>query len=54
MLLEIVATLAAGLFAGAAIYINLAEQLARKQNDTAADLTEWRTRYKRAAVVKSM
>ena len=52
MLLEIVATLAAGLFAGAAIYINLAEQPARKQIDTAAALTEWRPSYKRAAVVQ--
>ena len=52
MLLEIVATLAAGLFAGAAIYIDLAEQPARKQIDTAAALTEWRPSYKRAAVVQ--
>jgi uncharacterized membrane protein len=52
MLLEIMATLAAGLFAGAAIYIDLAEQPARKQIDTAAALTEWRPSYKRAAVVQ--
>ena len=42
MLLEIIATFAAGLFAGAAIYIDLAEQPARKQIDTATALTEWR------------
>jgi hypothetical protein len=38
MFLEILATLAAGLFAGAAIYIDLAEQPAREQIDTAAAL----------------
>ena len=54
MLLEIVATLAAGLFAGAAIYIDLAEQPARKQIDTATALTEWRPSYKRAAVVQPL
>jgi uncharacterized membrane protein len=54
MLLELVATLAAGLFAGAAIYIDLAEQPARKQIDTAAALTEWRPSYKRAAVVQPL
>ena len=47
MLPDIIATLAAGLFAGAAIYIDLAEQPARKQNDIAAALTEWRPSYKR-------
>ena len=54
MLLEIFATLAAGLFAGAAIYIDLAEQPARKQIDTATALKEWRPSYKRAAVVQSL
>jgi hypothetical protein len=54
MLLEIIATLAAGLFTGAAIYIDLAEQPARKQIDTAAALTEWRPSYKRAAVVQPL
>jgi uncharacterized membrane protein len=52
MLLEIIATLAAGLFAGAAIYIDLAEQPARKQIDIATALKEWRPSYKRAAVVQ--
>ena len=54
MLLEILATSAAGLFAGAAIYIDLAEQPARKQIDIAAALTEWRPSYKRAAVVQPL
>jgi hypothetical protein len=52
MLVEIIATLAAGLFAGAAIYIDLAEQPARNRIDIAAALTEWRPSYKRAAVVQ--
>jgi hypothetical protein len=54
MLPEIIATLAAGLFAGAAIYIDLAEQPARTQIDTAAALMEWRPSYKRAAVVQPL
>ncbi len=54
MLLEILATLSAGLFAGAAIYIDLAEQPARRQIDIAAALTEWRPSYKRAAVVQPL
>ena len=52
MLLEVIATLAAGLFAGAAIYIDLAEQPARNRIDIAAALAEWRPSYKRAAVVQ--
>jgi hypothetical protein len=54
MLLEIMATLSAGLFAGAAIYIDLAEQPARRQIDTSAALAEWRPSYKRAAVVQPL
>ena len=54
MLLELVATFAAGLFAGAAIYIDLAEQPARNRIDIAAALTEWRPSYKRAAVVQPL
>ena len=54
MLLEILATLSAGLFAGAAIYIDLAEQPARRQIDIAAALAEWRPSYKRAAVVQPL
>ena len=54
MLLEVMATLSAGLFAGAAIYIDLAEQPARKRIDTSAALAEWRPSYKRAAVVQPL
>ena len=42
MLLEIIATFAAGLFAGAAIYIDLVEQPARNRLDIATALKEWR------------
>src|ERR687894_2809438 len=52
MLLEIIATLAAGLFAGAAIYIDLAEQPARKQIDiVAAHWTVSGTQTERLATV---
>ena len=54
MLLEILATLSAGLFGSAAIYIDLAEKPARKQIDIAAALAEWRPSYKRAAVVQPL
>ena len=54
MLLETIATLTAGLFAGAAIYIDLAEQPARNRIDIAAALAEWRPSYKRAAVVQPL
>lgn len=46
MLLEIIATFAAGLFAGAAIYIDLVEQPARNRLDIATALKEWRPSYK--------
>ena len=52
MFLEIIATFAAGLFAGAAIYIDLVEQPARNRLDIATALKEWRPSYKRAAVVQ--
>ena len=54
MLLELIATLAAGLFGGAAIYIDLAEQPARNRIDIATALSEWRPSYKRAAVVQPL
>ena len=54
MFLELLATLSAGLFAGPSIYIDLAEQPARKQLDTATALKEWRPSYKRAAVVQPL
>ncbi len=54
MLLEILATLSVLLFACSEIYIDLAEQPARKHIDIAAALAEWRPSYKRAAVVQPL
>ncbi len=51
--LEIVAILCAGLFAGAAIYINLVEHPARLECGTAAALSQWRPSYRRATVMQA-
>ena len=48
VLLELIATLTAGLFAGAALYINLVEHPARMTLDTKSAATEWATSYSRA------
>jgi hypothetical protein len=53
MFLEIIATLAAGLFAGAAIFINLVEHPARMEGGTAAALKEWRPSYKKATLMQA-
>ena len=53
MILELLATLSAGLFTGAAIYINLVEHPARMQCGTALAVTEFAPSYKRAAVVQA-
>jgi hypothetical protein len=46
--LEFIATMAAALFAGAALYISVAEHPARMQLDTAAAARQWAPSYKRA------
>jgi hypothetical protein len=53
MLLEIFATLAAGLFSGASIYINLVEHPARRQCGTALALAQFAPSYKRATVMQA-
>ena len=53
LLLELIATLAAGLFTGASIYINLVEHPARMGCGTAAALAEWAPSYKRATVMQA-
>jgi len=54
MLAEVVATLCAGLFSGAAIYINLVEHPARVSCGTASAVAEFRPSYRRAAVMQAI
>jgi hypothetical protein len=53
MMLEMLATLAAGLFSGASIYINWVEHPARMQCGTAPAVAEWAPSYKRATVMQA-
>lgn len=48
MMFEMIATLCAGLFAGAAIYINLVEHPARMSLGSGPALAEWAPSYHRA------
>jgi hypothetical protein len=52
MLFEILSTLSAGLFAGAAIYINLVEHPARVECGVESALREFAPSYRRAAVLQ--
>jgi hypothetical protein len=47
-LFEFIATLAAAIFAGAALYINVAEHPARMALDSRSALAEWAPSYRRA------
>lgn len=53
MILGFLATLSAGLFSGAAIYINLVEHPARMSCGTDVAVTEFRPSYKRATVMQA-
>lgn len=53
MSLELLATLCAALFAGAAIYINFVEHPARMSLGVAAALAEWRPSYRRATFMQA-
>jgi uncharacterized membrane protein len=53
MILEVLATLSAGLFAGAASYINLVEHPARMQCGTTLAVTQFGPSYRRAAVMQA-
>ena len=53
MKFSVLPTICAGLFAGAAIYINLVEHPARMACGAAVALGEWRQSYKRAAVMQA-
>ena len=52
-ILETIATLACGIFTGAAIYINLVEHPARMQCGTRLAATEFGPSYRRAAVMQA-
>jgi hypothetical protein len=52
MLFEIISTLSAGLFAGAAIYINLVEHPARVECGVEVALREFAPSYRRATVLQ--
>jgi uncharacterized membrane protein len=53
MIPELVATLASGVFFGAALYINLVEQPARMSCDVPLAVTEWRPSYKRGTLMQA-
>src|SRR3990172_10861742 len=53
MIFGFLAALSAGLFSGAAIYINLVEHPARMSCGTAVAVTEFRPSYKRATVMQA-
>jgi len=50
---EIVATLASGIFAGAALYVNFVEQPARLSCGVELAVTEWRSSYKRGTLMQA-
>ena len=53
MLLELLATLCAALFTGAAVYINLVEHPARMSLGPAVALAEWRPAYQRGTLMQA-
>jgi len=53
VVLQFIAVLSSGIFAGAAIYINVAEHPARMGCDTKTAVTVWAPSYKRAYVMQA-
>lgn len=52
-MLELIATFATAIFAGAAVYINLVEHPARIEMGTAAAVRQWRPSYRRATLMQA-
>jgi hypothetical protein len=53
VIMEIIATIAAGIFAGAAAYVNLVEQPARLSCGTQLAIMQWRPSYKRGTLMQA-
>jgi hypothetical protein len=53
MIAEILATLATGIFAGAALYVSIVEHPARLLCGTAAAVNQWRPSYRRGTVMQA-
>jgi len=53
MIWEMVATAAAGVFFGAAVYVNLVEQPARLSCGLSLAVTEWRPSYRRGTLMQA-
>jgi Domain of unknown function (DUF1772) len=53
MISEILAILCCGIFAGAAVYVNLVEQPARLSCGVTLAVTEWRPSYKRGTALQA-
>ena len=53
MTFQLIATLCAAIFTGAALYINVVEHPARMSLGTAAALAEWKPSYRRATLMQA-